>query len=417
MPNIIKTKKIIPGFFRLLYNYMEAILRFMMILRQIFIFICLFLSACASPPSFHVNAEYTEKDLFNDGLFHPEISTIPLDEVFTLTAEQKNEFLKKYHSNKYRNLSSSERIYKYLKNKLKNFNFHSETLIASDAMALNSGNCMSLAILTKALSQLTHTGINYELARTPPVFQREGGFELSSQHIRTVVYNKNTSFTKQFIKPNNKVRIDYFSTLGSRTLRNVKAEEFYSLFYSNLAAEAMIRNEYRLAYWNIKEALNHKQDNLVAINLLGVLYQHINQYEMAEHSYLYGLTFGFDQLELLNNYHNLLMATNRFEEADLIAEQLSNYNDPDPFKWLDLADYEFKVGNYHKAISLYEKAAEKADYLHQPFAGIAKANYMLGRKYKAMESMEMALENAHTKQATSIYQAKYEYIKSHLKPK
>ncbi|MCB1583056.1 MAG: hypothetical protein KDI92_08330, partial [Xanthomonadales bacterium] len=320
-----------------------------------------------------------------------------------------------FHSNALRGYTDSQRIFMYLKNHLQNFNFHSETLNASDSLALNSGNCMSLAILTKALSQLTHAGIQYELARTPPVFQREGNFELSSQHIRTVVFNKNTNFTKQFIKPNNKIKIDYFSTAGSRTLRTVSKEEFYSLYYSNRAAEAMIRNDYNDAYWHIKEALKIKRDNLIAINILGVLYQQLNQLDYAERAYRYGLAFGFDQLELLNNYHNFLVHTNRQDEALLIAQELTNYNDPDPFKWLDLADQEFKKGNYRKSIKLYEKAAEKADYLHQPYAGIAKANFMLGRNELAFKSMEMALANAHTQQATSIYQAKFEYMKSHAK--
>ncbi|MCX7554905.1 hypothetical protein OS175_13580 [Marinicella sp. S1101] len=79
-------------------------------------------------------------------------------------------------------------------------------------MSQNAGNCMSLALLTKALSKLTHVGISYELARTPPVFQRENNYELSSQHIRAEVYNKTTKSTKQFVKPNDRVKVDYFST-------------------------------------------------------------------------------------------------------------------------------------------------------------------------------------------------------------
>jgi hypothetical protein len=373
------------------------------------------LASCASPPSLKIKNNYSESDLFNDALFGQPIDIISLDDVFALTEDQKQDFLNKFHSKDYRDLTDSERIFKYLNNHLDNFNFHSETLVATDALALSAGNCMSLAILTKALSQLTHAGIQYELARTPPIFQREGNLELSSQHIRTVVFNKNTSSTKQFVRPNNKIKIDYFSTAGSRTLRKVKKDEFYSLFYSNRAAEAMIRGEYDRTYWNIKEALKIKYDDLVAINILGVLYQNMNQNVFAERAYRYGLSFGHDQLELLNNYHNFLVTEKRHSEAEIIAQELTNYNDPDPFKWLDLADQEFKKGNYRKSIKLYEKASEKADYLHQPYAGIAKANYLLGRPNQAIASMELALDNAHTKKTTSIYQAKYEYLKSHIK--
>lgn len=381
----------------------------------IFVLMAAFLTACSSTPTLKIKNNYTEADLFNDALFDQRPNIMSLDEVFALTEQQKKDFLKDFHSKDYRDYTDSERIFLYLQNHLQNFNFHSETLNASDSLAMSSGNCMSLAILTKALTRLTHAGISYELARTPPVFQREGNFELSSQHIRTVVYNKTTKTLKQFLNTNSKVKIDYFSTLGSRTLRKVNKEEFHSLYYSNRAAEAMIKNDYNEAYWNIKEALKIKFDNLVAINILGVLYQQMDQFHYAERAYRYGLAFGNDQLELLNNYHNFLVHTNRKKEAQIIAKELTNYNDPDPFKWLDLADNEFKKGNYRKSIRLYEKAAEKADYLHQPYAGIAKANFMLGRNDLAIKSMEMALTNAHTQKATSIYQAKYDYIKSHSK--
>jgi hypothetical protein len=378
--------------------------------------IFILLTACGAPSQYHIKSNYSQNDIFQDQVFGEPITIPTLDEIFALTPEQKQDFLNEFHHFKYKGLSDSQRIYEYLRNKLQYFNFHSETLNASDAMTLNAGNCMSLAILTKALSQLTNVGITYELARTPPVFQREANLELSSQHIRTVVFNKNGTNIKQFIKPNQKVKIDYFSTTGSRTLRTVKKDEFYSLFYSNRAAEAMVSGDDNAAYWYIKEALKVKEDNVIAINLLGVIYQRNQQEVFAERTYRYGLSFGHDQLELLNNYHKFLTQANRIDEANTIAQELENYHDPDPFKWLDLADKELAEKNYLQAIKLYEKAAEKADYLHQPYAGIAKANFFLGRTTLAIKAMKLALENSHTQQTSSIYQAKYEIIQKQLKP-
>ncbi|MGJ8663203.1 MAG: tetratricopeptide repeat protein [Marinicella sp.] len=370
------------------------------------------ITACGSVTQYNVKNNYTEQDIFQDAAFGEPVYIQSMDEVFALTDEQKQHFLKQYHSKEYRDLSDSQRIYKYLQNQLEYFNFHSETLIATDAMALNAGNCMSLAILTKALSQLTHVGISYELARTPPVFQREANLELSSQHIRTVIFNKTTKTTKQFVRPNDKVKIDYFSTTGSRTLRKVKKDEFHSLFYSNRAAEAMIRGETNQAYWLIKEALKIKTDNLIAINMLGVLYHRNGHDQHAENVFRYGLSFGEDQLELLNNYHKFLIKSNRVEEAQVIANTLAEYNDPDPFKWLDLADTEFREENYHNAIKYYEKARDLANYLHQPYAGLAKANFQLGRTSRAITAMQMAIDNSHRYQTTSIYQAKYDHMKA-----
>lgn len=374
------------------------------------------MTACSAPTRLKLDNNITAvEDIYNDAYFGEPIPITPLDEVFALTTAQEDQFKKLFHSPEYRDLSDSHRVFKYLQGQLPHFSFHSKTLIATDALALNSGNCMSLAILTKALTQLTHSGISYELARTPPVFQREGDFELSSQHIRAEIYTKNTNKTKQFVRPNNKVKIDYFSTLGSRTLRKVKKKEFHSLYYSNIAAEAMIESEFNLAYWNLKQALKIEQESLIAINMLGVLYQRLGQSEEAEKAYLFGLSLGGNQLELMNNYHQLLVSSDRRAEARVIASAIDQYDDPDPFQWLDLADKEFKLGHYLKAITFYKKAAEKADYLHQPYAGLAKANFMLGRPASAIKAIEKALDNSHNQQITSIYQAKYKYFKSHNK--
>ncbi len=372
--------------------------------------IIFFLTACSSSSRVNLKNNYTEQDLFHDNLMGEPPKLLTLKEVFELTPEQKEHFTRKYHSFRYRDLSDSQRIYEFLKDQLDSFNFHSDTLIATEAMAQNSGNCLSLAILTKALAQITNVGVNYELARTPPVFQREGDLLLSSQHIRAVIFDKNSRNAKQFIKPNLKIKVDYFSTIGSRMLRRVNKEEFYAMFYSNRAAEAMVDNQFKKAYWHLKEALRHDNDNVIAINILGVIYSRLGHKEYAERVFQYGLSTGKNQLELLNNYHNLLVQLNRHEDAALIAKKLENYDDPDPFKWIDLANAEMRETNYNKALLLFEKAAEKANYLHQPYAGIAQANFQLGRTNRAIKAMKLAIKNSHRHQTTSIYQAKYDQM-------
>ncbi len=370
------------------------------------------LTACGSASKVNLKNSYTEQDLFHDDVMGAPAQLPSLPEVFELTAAQKDHFLKNYHNFKYRDLSDSQRIYEFLKDQLSSFNFHSDTLVATDAMAQNAGNCLSLAILTKALAQLTNVGVSYELARTPPVFQREGDLLLSSQHIRAVVYDKNSRNTKQFIRPNHKIKIDYFSTVGSRMLRRVNKEEFYAMFYSNRAAEAMVEGAYQKAYWHLKEALRHDNDNVIAINILGVIYRRMGFMDYAERTFQYGIASGENQLELLNNYHKLLLQQNRTADAAVIAKKLEDYDDPDPFKWIDLAEAELREGNYHKAIKLFNQAAEKASYLHQPYAGIARANFHLGRTDRAVRAIQLAIENSHRNDTTALYQAKHDYFKS-----
>ncbi|WP_154224201.1 tetratricopeptide repeat protein [Marinicella rhabdoformis] len=370
------------------------------------------LVACNSVKTYQIKSDYQQQELFHNKPMGEKPQLLAIDQLFELTETQKKEIKQLFGSSDYRKLSPSRKIYKFLRTQLQYFNFHSDTLVASDALELNSGNCLSLAILTKALAQMSNVAIQYELAKTPGVFQRESGFLLNSQHIRTVIYDKHVTNVPMFSSKDLKIKIDYFSTLGSRTLRKVKKEEFYAMFYSNRAAESMIDGQLETAYWHLKEAIQLDKDNLVAINMLGVLYDRMGHVDFAERLFEYGLSFGHDQLEMLNNYHKLLVRNNRVNKAQEIAVIIDEYNDPNPFKWLDLADQELKNKNYLRAIKFYEKAIQKADYLHQPYAGLAKANFFLGRTNQAIKAITKAIENSHNGQVVSVYQSKYDHMKS-----
>ncbi len=372
----------------------------------------IFIAACQSTARFEIKNNYTEQDLFVDHLFEP-VKNIPnIDQVFELTPEQERDFIKAYNSSDYRSLSDSERVYKYLKSRLQYFNFHAETTMAAESLSKNSGNCLSLAILTRALSNLVNVGTGFEIARTEPVFQLENNIQLTSQHIRTVVYTKEIRNTKQYVNSNRKIRIDYFPSFGSRTLRRVKKAEFFAMFYINRAAEAIIKENNSLAYWHLKTAIKHQADNPAAINMLGVLYRRIDNEQVAERVFKYGLSLKTDQIELLNNYHKLLLNAGRHNEAAVVAKKLANHNNKDPFNWIDLANSEFNEKNYTNTIKYFEKAIELADYLHQPYAGIAKANFMLGRPNQALKALNQAIDNTRHKKTKSIYQVKYDFFKS-----
>lgn len=340
---------------------------------------------------------------------------ININGIFALTQEQENHFFEKYHSKEYTALTPNKRVAEYLKSHLVNFSFHSDTLIATNSLAKDLGNCLSLAILTKSLTNLADVEIGYQLVETPPVYQKENGLLLSSQHVRTVLYSPTDSpegSIGYFFR--GKTFIDYFPSAGTRFLRKVEENEFYSMFYRNKSVEAMIANNLNLAYSYLKKSLALKQDDAQAINIMAVLHEKINRFDYAEKLYLYGLKYGNEKFELLNNYHSLLIKLNRHDEANEIAYNLESYVDPNPFKWVSLADKAYHAKNYRAAISYYKKAAKMADYLHQPYAGIARSYYMIGNIQLAQVAMKKALANSHKKQTISLYQTKYELFTKQL---
>ncbi|MBE9548605.1 MAG: hypothetical protein IMF09_04300, partial [Proteobacteria bacterium] len=209
--------------------------------------------------------------LLDDAYFGEPLEVYTVTQVFALTAQQQQDFRKKLKSPAYKSLPPSRQIYRYIQHRLEDFNYHSDTLISTDVLNRKSGNCLSLAIMTRALVNLTDVEITYELVETPPIYQSEGGMLLSSQHIRTVLSDPRAARSFQMLTLfQNKLTIDYFPVSGTRTLRMVDENEFYSMFYRNKAAEAMVANNNNLAFWNLKAALNQKPDDAQAINMMGL---------------------------------------------------------------------------------------------------------------------------------------------------
>jgi cytochrome c-type biogenesis protein CcmH/NrfG len=146
--------------------------------------------------------------------------------------------------------------------------------------------------------------------------------------------------------------------------------------------------------------------------MMGIIHGRLGLLEGAEKLYKYGLNYSGEEEILLKNYHALLVRSNRLEEADEIASKLKKYVNANPFTWITLADKAYQNQDYSQAIILYRKAAKMANYLHEPYAGIARAKYRLGKNKAASDSMLKALANSHNKETTQRYQTKYEFFQS-----
>ena len=372
--------------------------------------ICGFMVSCSTVKTYQVTSPHSTADLFHDRVMEPEIATADPAAVFTLSEQQKAAFKRELRKPVNRTKLDIEVIYQYLQKRLQHFNFHAKTLTAQQALTHNSGNCLTLAILTHALAETTHVGVYYELAKTPPVFQRENGYLLSSQHIQTVIFEKKVGNSIFFSSKPLKLKIDYYSTAGSRTLRRVSEEEFQAMYYSNVAAEALVASHSKKAYWNLKKALHIDPDNPVALNMLAILYRQSGYDNYAENVFVHGLSLAENQLELLSNYHRYLLDKDRLLEAEKVADVIDDYDDPDPFKWVDIADQALQDGRYHQAETYFKKARQQAPYLHEPSAGLAKVYYAQGKRSQAIKAMKQALDNSHNQSVTALYKAKYKFL-------
>ncbi|TQV74745.1 hypothetical protein FLL45_07220 [Aliikangiella marina] len=329
------------------------------------------------------------------------------DELFKLTPEQEERFLKFYHSPYQANLYGHRRVVKFIKQYIDGFNFHSDTLIATDSLEQKRGNCLTLGILTTALTRVADIEVGYELMQAPPIYQRKGRVVTSSQHVRSILYRPSdqqkisTVFMFQPV-----VKLDYFPTRGARVKRRVSEYEFISMFYRNLAGDALADEELVNAYWYIVESLKYDDDNAHSTNILALVYDRMGFAEDAEKLYRYGIEKTDEKLEILSNYHKFLLRHKRYAEAKEIKYEITKIDQPNPFDWLELADREFNFGDRSQAKLYYRKVIELAPYLHDGYFGVSKIEFLEGNYSRAEKHLQKALERAFEDDTKNLYRAK-----------
>jgi len=376
-----------------------------MSLRLLIIVVLLTLIGCASTPKTaktQIKKTLLPLPPIHASLLNNNFNAVEsYQDVFTLTLEQQNDFFDFYHSSVNQSLTDLERIYAYLEKRMGNYNFYSETMVAKDVIDKNSGNCLSLAIVTKSLADLLGIKTRFELVETPTIFQKQDNVILNYRHVRSVLYSDS-----QFM------RVDYFPSRGTRTLRRVADAEFYAMFYNNKAVDAILNYDYKLTIAYLNESLRLFPANAEAINMMGVLHSRLGLFDEAEKLYQFGLSYSNEIEILLKNYQSLLVRLNRTDEANAIALKLENFSNINPFSWIKLADDAYQDKDYKLAIAYYKKAVKIASYLHEPYAGIALSKYQLGKLNAASNSIIKAIANSHKEDITRRYQSKYEYFQT-----
>ncbi|WP_167854827.1 tetratricopeptide repeat protein [Mangrovimicrobium sediminis] len=352
--------------------------------------------------------------LRSDADFLPRPDIASTGDVLALTPEQRADFDAWFNHPSRANVPGHRRLVMYLESRTRGFTFRGDTFTASQAMARNSGNCLSLAILTTALAQRAGVEVDYQLMEDDPVFEFQGSVVEKGVHVRTLLYDPDWEEAKYpyiFTRPG--LVVDYIPTHRSHFLPNLSLEGFLARYYHNIAAEELAMNDLHGAYWNSVAALDLAPDDAGAINSLAVVYRRAGLDDLAEQVYLDGIARAGDKLTLLKNYQLLLLAQERHAEAAVIEARLADMDDPSPYHWYRLASEAYAAGDYDEAIRYYRRAARLAPYLPEIHAGLGKAYYLSGDRGRAKDAFREAVEQAYESDDRGLYEAKLAALTGH----
>ena len=364
-----------------------------MVSRVVFLIVfCALITACSnSSKSVKVKNQPNTLLPINYQLF-PLEEKQSSDHIFALSSAQQKELSEKIEQALKRGLPKHEALYQVIESKLSNFTYYGETLTAEQAIRLNRGNCMSLAIVTTAYAMFLGLDYSYREVTTLPIFEKKNDLILSSSHVKTVIYPEGIS-RQDYVKSNlDVIVIDYFPNQNNRDGKRLKASDFISFYYRNIAADALVEGDVALAFNLAEQAYQYDKTSIEVINLLAVIHRRAGDVESAEAIYRAGLSFSDKSLPLMSNFIMLLESQQRFDEADKLQAKLDSLDDPNPYHWLEQAYIAQNEGDKRKAIIYYQKALKNAPYLHQAYKGLYQIYLQKGQRKKAKAMLTKALE-------------------------
>lgn len=338
---------------------------------------------------------------------------IPKPETFyALTDEQVFELQAFLLGEDIAKMPRHKQAFAFLQSRLVNFNFQGENLFASESLASNRGNCMALAMLTYAVAEQMQIELSFQVMHTMPLLlEVSDKFAVTSDHVRTFLYDSKTEETG-FSFGRKRIRIDYFPGRYDRGGKLIDRNEFFAMFYRNLAADAMLLGEFERAYLLLKKARSFAPEYGPVINMQAVVLRQLGEEGAAEQLYRYGVEVSDNKITLLSNYHFLLSTQGREVQALEIKRRLLALDDPSPYKWYLQAMDAMASEDFVSAKIYLKKFLQNTHYYHKAYYNLAKINIQLGEQAEAETSLDLALYYSERDKDKLLYQAKLQWLSS-----
>ncbi len=138
------------------------------------ILLIIFLSGCSTQSPSTDKQQLIAPISLNYQLLTNKQSQFSIDEdIYALTLSQQEEILAAVAIKKQQGMKTHQALEQILFSRLSNFTYYGQTYKAEDAMRLNKGNCMCLAVLTTAYAKLLGLEFSYRKMNTLPIYEKK----------------------------------------------------------------------------------------------------------------------------------------------------------------------------------------------------------------------------------------------------
>ncbi len=361
----------------------------------------LLLSACASQPSRQVPSQFSP--LWQDEAFAPQLA-VPSEQAILEPSPAMAAYIDTLNRPRSRRQALRDLVRKVFdKNRTRISYDASQTRTPGEVFASQLGNCLSLALYTKAMADAWDLSARVQSVPVPPRWTRSGDIILLSRHVNLRV--RITEFGQQLAYGSDHSVID-FERGYSRYDRKAKPlddRQTIALFYQNRGGELLAEGQDRQAYWYIQAALLADPGLAIAWSALGLLYRRKGFYELGRQAYERALLLEPENAHVWANYSVLLAHQQDQGASRHAATQAQRFMPDNPYPDLEKGEALLAQGKLDQAQRHFESALAVDSINDDALAGLARVWEARGSREKAAQLFEQASFYAFTEQQRQAY--------------
>ena len=365
------------------------------------------LTGCATPPP-----PVRPAPLLHDTLFERPAQLPDAGAVFTMSPA-----MQAFASTELRNLGHSPDprqalIHALYRNRLRLLYDASTTRNAAEAFDAQTGNCLSLVIMTASFARHLDLPVGFQAVQTDAFYSRSGDLHLTSGHVNLVLEppKPRQAFTRT---TDASLTIDFLpqDELRGQLTRPLDNDTVVAMYFNNRAAELLAAGRTTDAYWHARAAVLQAPGFFTAVNTLGVIYSRAGHADAAEAAYRRTLEGDPDNISALSNLVRLLERQSRSAELPALASRLAQLQPVPPFQNFYLGRSAMDAGDYAGARDLFLRELRLQPYQDEVHFWAAQAYWQLGRKDDAAKHLSRALTYSATPGLHERYAAKLDWLR------
>jgi Flp pilus assembly protein TadD len=263
------------------------------------------------------------------------------------------------------------------------------------------GNCLSFTMLFVGLARAAGLTAAYQSVTVPPTWVNDGKVVIGN-HVNSIV---RTAFGEETV-----VDFNIREYEAQQRSRRVDDDYALALFYTNLGAEALLRNDYAAGFAYFRAAAGtHPQMAGLWVNL-GVLYARHGLHSQAESAYLYALEADGNEQSAVANLAIVYESLGELELATEYREAVQSYRERNPYYHFAVATLAFDEGRLPDALAALRKAL-RLKYDEAEFHSLrGRVQEAMGRIGDATQSFVRAHEYAEAEKARTGQRVLFEAL-------